>query len=273
MKKVKFILFSLLIFGISFNAEAQFLKQLKKQVIDRSKEAIIDKTANKVADDVSDKVSDQLSGAISNALGSSMEGMEGIIAPLGKMKDIESLPATYNFDYIYSMKMNTDEGGEMLIDYYLNKSKPYMGVKISASGDIIMVFDDQNKALVTKLGDKTIATALSYDEDIETDDNTLADYKITKLPNKTFMGRDCIGRLIENDLHSMTVYIDTKSDASFGNMFNSKHAKVPANMKTIYGAESGLVMYAEMNDKTDSNPKVTLECTNFGKTDMTIKTR
>ncbi len=271
MNKVKLILLSLLLCGISFNAEAQFLKQLKKQVVDRTKEAIIDKTANKVADDISDKVSDQVAGAINSAVAA---GYEGMIPALGSIKDIETLPAEYNFDYLYSVKMNITEGGEMLVDYYLNKSEPYLGIKINLSDDIMLIFDEQNKALITKMGDKTFATNINYDDDSDTSDKELQDYTITKLPNKSFLGRDCIGRLIENDLHRMKVYIDTSTGVSLDQVFKNKHAKVPSNMKEIFNSsETGIVMYAEMTDKSNNNMNMTLECTEFRQQSMVINTR
>lgn len=271
MKKVKFILLSLFFCGITFNTHAQFLKQLKKQVIEKSKEAIIDKTSNKVAENVSDRVSNQVVDALDNVLGS---GYDGILPSFGKTIDIDALPAVYSFDYVYSLKIKSTEG-DMVIDYFLNKSEPFMGAKINVSNDIFMVFDDGNKALVTIFGGNAIATELSFDD---TSDDTINDfdtnYTISNLPNKTIMGYNCVGRLIENDEHSIKIYNTTDSELSISKLLNNKHIKAPSNMKSLYNSSAdGLVMYAEISDKTNNNSKATIECVQLGKTDMTIKTR
>lgn len=271
MKKTRVLILTTMLCALSFSVEAQFLKNLKNQVIERSKEAIIDKTANKVAESVSEKVSDQIAGSINKALGESWGELMG---PIGSIKDIETLPASYSFDYIYSLKISTTEG-ELPIDYYLSKSKPYMGAKFNLANDMTMIFDDENKALITFIGDKAIATELKIDDiDINPEEHKADNYKISNLPNKTFLGYNCIGRLIENDEYKMTVYLAENTEASFANMFNSRHAKLPKQMKTASGnAKDGMLMYAEVTDKTRNNANSTMECTAFEKSDKVIKTR
>lgn len=263
------LIFTLMFFGLSFSANAQFLKNLKKQVVEKTQNAIIDKTANKVAESVSDKISDQISGAVDNALGADWGEMMG---SMGKVKDIETLPASYSFDYIYSMKMITDDG-EFPMDYYLSKSGSYMGAKFSNASDITMVFDDQNKALIAIVGDNVIATEMDIDSDLDSIDSiSQQNVKITDLPNKTFLGYDCVGKHIESEEYNMTIYVTKDTSVSFANMFNNKYSKMPKQMNFTSNNE-GMVMHAEIIDKSKADYKVNIECTAFDKTEFIIKTR
>lgn len=271
MRKTRFLIFTMIFLGLSINADAQFLKNLKKQVVDKTKEAIIDKTANKVSESISDKVSDQVSGAIDNALGANWED---IIGPIGNAKDIESLPATYSFDHIYSLNMKTGEG-EFPVDYYLSNNSSYMGAKFNVANNMMMVFDEENKALITILDGRAFATELSLD--VETDDinsDGSEKYEITNLPNKTFLGYDCIGRLIENDEYKISIYFAPSTEVSFAKVFNSRYSKMPKQMDlSSSNAQDGMVMYSEIIDKTKNNSTVTMICTAFDKTDLVINTR
>lgn len=268
MQKTRFVIIITVFLGLSLNVEAQFLKNLKKQILDKTTEAIIDKTANKVADSVSDKVSDQIAGTVDGALGADWGD---IMSQIGSVKDIETLPASYNFDYIYSLNMVTDEK-DLPVDYYLSSNNSYMGAKFNFANDITMVFDEENKALITFVGDKAIATEMSIPNDVESDE--VANVKITNLPNKTFLGYDCVGRLVENDEYKMTVYVAKDTEVSFSKIFNNSHSKMPKQMKiSADGFDDGMVMYAEVIDKTKKGASVTINCTAFDKTELTIKTR
>lgn len=273
MKATKYLIFTLLFCGLSLNVDAQFLKDLKKQVVDRSKNAIINKTADKVADNISDKVSDQISGSINNVLGANWGDLMG---PIGNVKDIESLPDSYIFDYIYSLNMTSNEG-EIPIDYYLNKSKPYMGAEFKMNGGMTMVFDNENNAMITLVGGRAIATEIPTIDIKDVDIPEEGEYKIVNLPNKTFLGYDCVGRLVEDDESKITIYIAQNTEMSFADMFKSNHIKIPKQMKLTpindMNGMNGMLMYAEVVDKTNKGSKAILECVAFNKTDKTIKIR
>lgn len=266
MRKVKFITFIVLFYSISFGMQAQFLKNLKNKVIEKSKDAIIEKTATKVSDDVSEKVSNQIAGAVNSVMSANIEDIMGSV---GKTKDMSSLPKEYSFDYLYSLKISMAEG-EMPMDYYLSESNAYMGARFNGKADMTMIFDSQNNALITVFGDNAMATELAIDSELE--DETI-DYKISNLPNKTFLGYDCIGRLVETDELTMTMYIRPMSKMNFGQMFNNKFTKMPNQMKMMGDKEAGIVMYAEITDKQKKNTKTTLECTAFEKSKKVIKIR
>lgn len=268
MKPVKQFLFLLIFVGLTQAANAQFLNQLKKRIIDKSTDAVIETASGKVADKAAKETAKLMDGLLS-------PNWEAMLGPLGNAKDIESLPARYQFDHRYSLKMMA-EGNEFLIDYYLNKNEPYMGASMNLDSDIFIIFDEGNKAMVTSLNGKSFATALTYDVDTDEDyEKYYEGYKITNLPNKKFLGYDCIGRLIENDKHAVTVYLAPKVGAGFGNVFKTNNAKLPPEIKKHSKQfEDGLMMYMKMEDKVDKKAGMaTIECVAYEKTDKSINIR
>jgi len=103
------------------------------------------------------------------------------------------------------------------------------------------------------------------------------DYTFKELPNREFLGYDCIGREMENDEYKFTIYIAPDMEAGFGNMFKSEHANIPPAMqKFALEYENGLMMYMEMMDKKNKkkkNTSATMECVAFEPTEMVIYTR
>lgn len=265
-----FLIF-LLFMGFSNVSQAQFLNKLKNRIIEKTTDAVTETAADKVADKAAKETSKAMEGILSPDL-------SGILGPIGKMKDIETLPSGYQFDHIYSLKMLV-EGKEMQMDYFLNNKEPYLGanMNLDGSGDLFIIFDEGNKALVTLVGGKAFATDLNYDPTFETEGTDFyKDYKITNLPNKTYLGYDCIGRLIESEEIKMTVYIAPKIGSGFGNVFKNNQAKVPVEMKNFSKQfENGLMMYMESEDKSGktSREKTIFECIAFDKTDKSVKIR
>lgn len=249
-----------------FSAQAQFLKEMRDRAIERSKDVIIGKTAEKAAEKTGDAMDKLLNPDFS-----------GLMNRTGKKVDLASLPESYRFDYLYSLKMTTKEG-EVLFDYYLNPSEPYMGAKINTGMEMSMVFDEGNKVLFTYVNGMSMATEmdLTYEpdeEEMQVDHN----YTFKELPNRQFLGYDCIGREMENEEYKFTIYIAPDMEAGFGKMFKSEHANIPPAMQKFSREhENGLMMYMEMEDKTNKkrkNTSATMECVAFKPTELVIKTR
>ena len=277
MKKILLIATLLFSFGIS-QSNAQFLNKLKKRVMEKTEDMVINKASDKVADKVSDKVADETDAFMDKMLNFDMGTLA---APGGKKVDMSKLPASYTFDYRYALKMNTSEG-EVGMDYYLSKTKPYMGVKMNMGEDksmsMSMVFDEANKAIFTNVNGMGMATEIDLNNAMDVEEvDVYKDYTIKDLPNRTFLGYDCIGREMENDEYKFITYIAPNMEAGFGNMFKSEHANLPPAMQK-YSEEykDGLMMYMEMVDKKNKNKKnssVTMECVAFEPTDLVINTR
>ena len=273
MKKILLIAVILTSFGVS-QSNAQFFEKLKRRVLEKTEDLVIDKVADKTADKAANKTGEAMDKLLNPDFGSLMN-------PMGKKVDMSKLPASYNFDYLYSMKMTTQEGA-VDMDYYLSKTEPYMGMKMNMGEDknmnMSMVFDEGNKTLFTFVNGMAMATEMDLSDAATTEDvDMYNDYSFKELPNRTFLGYDCIGREMENDEYKFTIYIAPNMEAGFGNMFKSKHANIPPSMQKFSKEyENGLMMYMEMVDKKNKkkkNSNATMECVAFEPTDLVINTR
>ena len=273
MKKILLIAVVLSSFGVT-QSNAQFLKKLKDRAIERTQEVVINKAADKIAEKAADKTGEAMDKLLNPDFGS-------IMNPTGKKVDMSKLPASYNFDYRYALKVNTDDG-DINFDYFLSKTEPYMGVKMELGGeesmDMSMVFDEGNKTLFTYVNGMAIATEMDLSNAIDDEDvDIYNDYTFKELPNRTFLGRSCIGREMENDEYKIITYIAPDMEAGFGNMFKSEHANLPPAMQKFSEEyKNGLMMYMEMVDKKNKNKKngsVTMECVAFEPTNFKISTR
>jgi hypothetical protein len=266
MRTIKYLLIAALLCGIPHKGEAQILNKLKNKVLDKTEKAIVDKAAEKVAEKTVEATDEMFQPDLGD-----------ILQKAGKPVDVERLPEVYRFDYLYSLKMTAGEGN-MQMDYYLNKTEPYLGMKPDAGTDMAMVIDERNNALVTIVNGQAFAMELTIDPQ-EGMDNTASysDYTITELPNRTFLGYDCLGRRMENDEYTFIVYIAPNTEVGFGNVFKSKHTNIPPAMRSLSKEyEKGLMMYMEIEDKKGKGSKADnsiMECVAFEKSDREIRTR
>lgn len=275
MRMTKFLLVVALLLGVVHSAEAQFLDRLKKRIVDETERVVIDKTADKAAE----KTGEAMDKILSPDLGAA-----NIFGGIGSPMDTDRLPEVYRFDYLYSLKM-VNQAGDLQFDYLLSKTESYMGMKPNLGVDITMVVDEGNNAIVTMTGGQVFAMEMAGETDTghiigETDAGleSLEDYTVTQLPNRTFLGYDCIGYRMENDEHSFIVYVAPDMEAGFGNVFKNKQANIPPQMQSLAKHyENGLMMYMEMDDKKNKGEKedtsTTMECVAFEKANVEIRTR
>ncbi len=268
MKTTKFFMVVLLFFGLTGTANAQFLNQLKKRIIDKTTDAVVETAADKVARKAADKTADIVDDILD-------ANMEGIVGPIGKMKDVGSLPSSYNFDYKYSLNATMDKH-EAVLDYYLSKSEPYFGMSMNVpeGGDVFMIFDESNSAMVTIMAGNAFATELKFDADDIDNSDFDEKYTVTSLPGKKFLGFDCEGRLIESSENAITLYFAPNIGSGFWNIFKNNQQKMPPEMKKL-GAqyENGLMMYMQVNDKTGKSQNATIECIAFDQSKKSVSVR
>lgn len=269
MKRILLAAVLLVSFGVS-QSNAQFLKKLKERVLEKTEDIVIQKTVDKTADKTSEAMDEMLNPDFSK-----------LMNPIGKKVDMSKLPASYNFDYRYALKMATQEG-EVDFDYFLSKTEPYMGVKMNMGKDkdmnMSMVFDEGNKVLFTYVNGMGIATEMDLSNAVDKEEmDTYNNYTFKELPNRKFLGYDCIGREMENDEYKIITYIAPDMVAGFGNMFKSEHTNLPPAMQKFSEQyKNGLMMYMEMVDKKNKNKKnssATMECIAFEPTNLVINTR
>lgn len=266
MKTKSILASTVLLMMISYSAEAQFLKKLKKKVEDRVEETIINKTTEEAS-----KKTDKTLDKVFNPDFSSKEP---------KQVDIENVPKYFDFEYKYQLTF-TSAKSEMEIDYFLKPSASYFGTTTSGVPGMFMVMDGKentNYMFMDMEGHK-ICKTLSLDVSGEFDDesdNVLEDYSITKLPNKTFLGYDCEGMKMENDDYTFIIYFTNEAEISFNDVFETDPSRIPQSMKGFFNDnKNALMMYMDMTDKKNKrkkNTSGTMECTLLEPTDFKIKT-
>lgn len=240
---------------VSHNTEAQFLKKLKQKVEDQVEQTVINKTAEKAANQASksmDKVFDPNFGG----------------GKKGKKVTPTNLPESFDFDYKYQLKLTTNQGA-MNMDYMLKKGASYLGMSMDAGPEMFMVMDggeNINYMFINSGGNKICtATSLDVADDMVDELNTLENYTITTLPNKTFLGFDCEGMQMENDEYVFIMYYTNEAEVSFNDVFKSDPDRIPPALKSHFEKnQNALMLYMDMKDKKNKgkkNTSGTMECT------------
>lgn len=265
MKNLKALLFCAL-FLTTGVAKAQFLDKLKNKVEKRVEQTVINKTADKAAQKTSktmDKVFDPKLGG----------------GKAGKKVTPQNVPASFEFEYLYRLTMTTKEG-TMDIDYHLKPGATYLGSKISTGMEMFMVMDGHENItyMFMESGGNKIATATSVDlsEVPEDDEFDMSSFTVTDLPNKTFLGYDCIGKKMENDDYTFTIYFTPDGPVSFNDVFPSNSDQFPPALRNqMQQYEGSLMMYMDMKDKKNKkkkNTSGTMECTIIEKNNFNFST-
>lgn len=133
----------------------------------------------------------------------------------------------------------TTANGEMDLDYFLEPDATYMGMKMNAGVPFFRVIDDDANTtfMFMESGGNKVVTATSIDIDETLDDiediesPSLEDLTITDLPNKTFLGYDCIGKKFENDAYTFVSYFTVDAPVSFDQVFKSEMDRYPEPIK------------------------------------------
>jgi hypothetical protein len=266
MNLTKLITGLVIFFSVS-TAYGQFLNELKRQTKERVEMVAIQKTADKAGDATANTM-DKLFNP----------NFEGLMKGGGKKVDRAELPDGYEFTYKYSLQMSTKDGS-FVFDYYLNPGSGYMGVKMNVGADMFIVMDQDRQVNINYInsGGNSIATASSaIDLDEENIDayQDLQDYVITDLPNKEFLGYDCIGKQMENEEWKFIMYFATDMEVSFADVFKQDNSKLPPAMQSYSEQfENSLMMFMDMEDKKGKKKKNisgTMECVGIEQVNFSI---
>lgn len=203
-------------------------------------------------------------------------------AQFGKANKVK-LPISYEFDYIYKLKM-THKKKDIILDYYLKEDAKYFGfnseeiTKSNPEANMFMVMDTDLKVtaiFMEMMGKKIVQKTKMPASDLESDDQDLSEYSFTQIDSKTINGYECEGYVSENDEHKITFYITDDVPVSFNQIFGSNVKKLPKGFDPSWMkkyAENGLMMKMIFEDKKKSKNSMTMECTDLEKTDLTIDT-
>lgn len=192
------------------------------------------------------------------------------------------LPTTYDFDYIYQLKM-MHKKKDITFDYYLKKDKKYFGFdsaemnKGSQDSKIFMVMDNDlgvTAMFMEMMGKKIVQKTKLKASDFKNDTDN-SDYTFTKIDSKTILGRECEGFVSENDEVKITFYITDEVPVSFNQIFGANPKTLPKGFDPAWMKkyeDNGLMMEMIFVDKKKSKNSMTMECVGLEKTDFSIKT-
>jgi len=192
------------------------------------------------------------------------------------------LPDTYNFDYIYKLKM-THKKGDVTLDYYLKEDAKYFGFDISEmtkGNDDKKMFSVMDSELeVTAMfmelnGKKIVQKTKLKASDFDTKED-MSDYTFSEIDSKTINGYECEGYVSESDKNKITFYITDDVTVSFNQALGANVKNMPkgfnASIMKKY-AENGLMMQMIYEDKKKSKNNMTIECIDLEKTDFSLDT-
>ncbi|MUU79340.1 DUF4412 domain-containing protein [Winogradskyella endarachnes] len=202
-------------------------------------------------------------------------------AQFGKANKVE-LPDTYDFDYIYKLKM-THKKGAITFDYYLSENESYFGFnsaemnKGSEDSNIFMVLDSdlEISAMFMEMMGKNVVQKTKLKASDLTSDEDMSNYSFTEIDSKTINGYECEGYVTENDNMKITFYITDDVTVSFNKAFGANVKNMPKGFDTSIMekyAENGLMMEMIYVDKKKSKNNMTMECIGLEKTDFSIDT-
>ncbi len=269
MKLFKIILLTFsvsIIFTGSLNA--QFLKKLQKSVERGVEKAVLKKT-EEVAADKTEQGMDKLLN---------MEFMKMYDDKLktGKAVDPSVIPDQYDFEWKYTMEINTTQGA-INMDYYLIPDAEYFGMKPDLSdqkttGNMIIVMDVKREVttIFMDMGDQKMAmpTSIPLDTDLEdidledTDLDTAGEYVYEEIGTKEILGKTCQGFRMENDEMKVIIYSMLDAPVSFNQVFGSDAQKMPKgfNPEWLKKMENSLVMEMTYTDKVKSLNTTKMKC-------------
>ncbi|MFL1013527.1 DUF4412 domain-containing protein [Flavisericum labens] len=243
--KAKYILLSLFFISVSYNAEAQFLKKLKKTAERAAERTILKKTddivsgkTEKTIDDATDGKKDEESAKSNDTLVTARQNTSQSAPSTNPMmglnkKKVEKLPDTYAFDWEFKTNMaltskKKKDNADYVMNFFLNNDKEYYAMDVEnedikkSGGKAIMVFDfksqsmvmfssssNQKIGMVTKLKDPTKKKIKDSDRN----------YTIKEIGTKTILGYECYGIEIENPDTKAILYFTLDAPVNFSAFF------------------------------------------------------
>lgn len=245
-------------------AEAQFLKNLKKKVEQKVENAVINNVSNKAAEEADKSLNKMWDTQLKNA--PVLMGAERV--------DPDEIPASYDFDWEYTMNMETGEG-DMDLVYHLKEDAPYFGIKVTQAQDMFMVMDMEKLLTVMFFSsdDNKFVSANKLNEemlDSPEDEEVYEDMEINEIGKKTILGYECQGYKSENEDHIFTFYITDEAGVSFANMYQNENSHIPDGFNKDW-LKDGLMMAMDMEDKNNPENNAKMTCTQLEKKAFSIQ--
>lgn len=239
-------------------AEAQIFKKLKKQIEKKA----VDTETKEDPDKTHNMRSKQPN--ISNF-------------PMGMdMVDPAEIPDSYDFDWEYTLNMETPEG-KMLMVYHIKENAPYVGIKIPQADNMFTVIDNKKDLTVLYMDSKDSKMVMAtrnqiYQEEMELEDR-YKDMEFKEVDTKMILGYECRGYRSENDEHIFEFYVTDEAGVSFRDIFQENQKQIPKGLNADWLKDgTGLMMEMQMRDKKNPKKNVSMTCTGIQKKPFTVKT-
>lgn len=276
---------SLILSGILYcmPMQAQFLKKLNKKVQDAAENKVLDKSANKTSQSV-DKGMDDIFTLGKDKPKKNNKTNKKVQS---NSKSSVSPRGSYLFSYLYTLHFTSGEvdgpNGKVNadVDFLLTPKADYMGIRsgdISGQGNAVLVIDQQKSTTFTFISSGSQNMMMTHEMDLENiadDTEDGGNFKITNLPNKTFLGYSCKGMLLEDDEWEIKLYYTDQAGLSMASVFEGS-SEIPlmgnSMQKGYTNLKDGLVMYMEGTNKKNKKENYIMEAKKLEKVDYTFKT-
>lgn len=275
-KPISQLVFCLLFIVSSTTTEAQFFKKLAEKVTEDAERSVTRKTSQKT----SKGVEDGFDGIFSSKKSRPKSKLEA--ATHGLFANTEKPEANYTFKYRYKMQIVAEDQA-IAMDYYFQPNSNYLGLAMNQQGVQAFTVFDYDKASVFNFMQhqgRKMLTALNLDStaalDTENNDFFESEYKVTKLPNKDFLGFSCEGKQLENSERQIIIYYTNKLEISFAQLLKASKQQetVPLNFENhLPNPDETMLMYMKTTEKKRRKKQVaTIECTAFDQVNKTFTT-
>lgn len=277
MKRNTLFLIVVLSIFWSVPTNAQFLKNLGKKVVNATEKSIEKKAEQKTTQTV-----DNSMDGIFNSVSSDKKDNKNDSPSTSDKKPNKN----YFFDYLYQLEVQSAEN-ETELNFFINQKENYIGMAMSQGEyNIFSVIDYPQKASYTFMGANNqnfyIYNALDNELlDFEDDLGPAAgnhNYTITDLPDKTFLGYNCKGKLIEDKEQKTTIYYTTEASIDMNQIFNSQQQSEDTGIfdsgmyKAISEMSKGTIMYIETENKKNKKENFKMTCTQLKKVNQNFDT-
>lgn len=267
MKKLILVLLSVVV--CSTTAEAQFFKKLKKSVEDKVEQRVTEKISNKAADEADKHLENIMTANI---------GKAGL--PMGGDRvPAEEIPASYTFDWEYTMSMKT-EAGDMEMVYLFSSDHPNTAIRMeqAAGMTIVQDYDNDLNVIYMSSGGQAMVTASRLpdaDQDVDLEmDYSMEDFEIRRIGTIDILGYTCQGYEMENEDFLLTYYITDETEVSFSQLHMAQQQKnLPKGFDSNwFDMENAMVMGMDMKDKKNDNNPISMRVTKIEKTPTELRT-
>jgi outer membrane protein OmpA-like peptidoglycan-associated protein len=246
----------ILLFTTSFlflsmqEADAQFLKGVRKKAVHKVEHAAARKAEDKAAA-LATKEMEKLLNSKLNLFetGTSKEGISG-------------LPKEYSFNWKYQMEIQDPfgENKDAVYNFYLSSGHRYFAYGAPEKSNALVVIDPDNHVMVSYMDKKGHHQAMAFDLPSasfgEAGDQAAASFTKTKLPQKRFLGYEAEGVQYENKEHKVIDYYTTKLNVTFMGILASNKIALPGDAKGAVKKQNALPLYVKYIDKSSKNSGV-----------------